>query len=101
MPAKGAVELQPDIASWPPMSLTPVRGTVLGAADFTVFNGDNDRFAVRGVGRLRQDSEDAIQADADARPDGRDSLERRHPAADSRPALEKRPARIPPICQCD
>ena len=46
---KGAVELQPDIASWPPMSLTLVRGTVLGAADFTVFNGDNDRFAVRGV----------------------------------------------------
>ena len=46
---KGAVELQPDIASWPPMSLTLVRGTVLGAADFTVFNGDNDRFAVRCV----------------------------------------------------
>ena len=39
---KEAVELQPDIASWPPMSLTLVRGTVLGAADFTVFNGDND-----------------------------------------------------------
>ena len=46
---KGAVELQPNLASWPPMSLTLVRGTVLGAADFTVFNGDNDRFAVRGV----------------------------------------------------
>ena len=46
---KGAVELQPDIASWPLMSLTLVRGTVLGAADFTVFNGDNDRFVVRGV----------------------------------------------------
>lgn len=49
MPAKGPSKLQPDIASWPPMSLTLVRGTVVGAADFTVFNGDNDRFAVRGV----------------------------------------------------
>jgi hypothetical protein len=46
---KKTVELQPDIASWPPMSLTLVRGTVLGAADFTVFNGDNDRLAIRGV----------------------------------------------------
>jgi hypothetical protein len=42
--------LQPDIASWPRGSLTLVRGTVLGAADFTVFvGGDNDRFTVRGV----------------------------------------------------
>jgi hypothetical protein len=42
--------LQPDIASWPAGSLTLVRGTVLGAADFTVFvGGDNDRFAIRGV----------------------------------------------------
>jgi hypothetical protein len=46
---KSAVDLQPDIASWPVTSLTLVRGTVLGAADFTVFNGDNDRFAIRGV----------------------------------------------------
>jgi hypothetical protein len=46
---KGAVDLQPDIASWPVMSLTLVRGTILGAADFTVFNGDNDRFVIRGV----------------------------------------------------
>lgn len=46
---KKTVELQSDIASWPPMTLTLVRGTVLGAADFTVFNGDNDRFAIRGV----------------------------------------------------
>jgi hypothetical protein len=46
---KSAVELQPDIASWPVMSLTLVRGTVLGDADFTVFNGDNDRYAIRGV----------------------------------------------------
>lgn len=41
--------LQPDIASWPTMTLVLVRGTVLGAADFTVFNGDNDRYAIRGV----------------------------------------------------
>lgn len=41
--------LQADIASWPTMSLVLVRGTVLGAADFTVFNGDNDRYAIRGV----------------------------------------------------
>jgi hypothetical protein len=40
--------LQQDIASWPVMSLALVRGTVLGAADFTLFNGDNDRFAIRG-----------------------------------------------------
>jgi hypothetical protein len=46
---RGAVDLQPDIASWPVLSLTLVRGTVLGAADFTVFNGANDRFAIRGV----------------------------------------------------
>jgi hypothetical protein len=44
---QGAVDLQPDIASWPPMSLALVRGTVLGAADFD--DGDNDRFAIRGV----------------------------------------------------
>jgi hypothetical protein len=41
--------LQADIASWPTKSLVLVRGTVLGAADFTVFNGDNDRYAIRGV----------------------------------------------------
>jgi hypothetical protein len=41
--------LQADIPSWPTMSLVLVRGTVLGAADFTVFNGDNDRYAIRGV----------------------------------------------------
>ena len=46
---KSAVELQADIASWPVMSLTLLGGTVLGAADFTVLNGDNDRFAIRGV----------------------------------------------------
>jgi hypothetical protein len=41
--------LQADIASWPTMSLVLVRGTVLGAADFTVFKGDDDRYAIRGV----------------------------------------------------
>ena len=44
-----ALELQADIASWPVPSLTLVKDTVLGAADFTVFNGENDRFLIRGV----------------------------------------------------
>lgn len=44
------VKLQPGIASWPRLSLTRIRGTVLGAADFTVFNGaDKDRYTIRGV----------------------------------------------------
>lgn len=43
------VALQADIATWPVPSLALVRGTVLGAADFTTFVGaDGDRFAVRG-----------------------------------------------------
>lgn len=47
---KEIVALQPSIASWPAASLTVVRGTVLGAADFTAFNGgDNDRYAVKGI----------------------------------------------------
>jgi len=46
---KSAVELQPDIASWPVMSFTLIRGTVLGAADFALLNGQNDRYAIRGV----------------------------------------------------
>jgi hypothetical protein len=46
---RSAVDLQPDIASWPVISLALVGGTVLGAADFTVFNGDSDRFVIRGV----------------------------------------------------
>ena len=45
---KATVELQPDIASWPAVSLTLVKGTLLGAADFTVFRGETDRFAIRG-----------------------------------------------------
>jgi hypothetical protein len=43
------MKLQPDMAAWRPLSLALVRGTVLGAADFTVFYGDGDRFAIRGV----------------------------------------------------
>jgi hypothetical protein len=46
---KATVGLQPDIASWPPGSLALVKDTVLGAADFTVFRGDSDRFAIRGL----------------------------------------------------
>jgi hypothetical protein len=45
----GVMRLQPDMAAWPPLSLARVRGTVLGAADFTVFYGDGDRFAIHGV----------------------------------------------------
>jgi hypothetical protein len=44
------VKLQPGIASWPRLSLTRIRGTVLGAADFTLFNGAaKDRYTIRGV----------------------------------------------------
>ena len=47
---KEITQLQPDIASWPALSLTHVRGTILGAADFAVFNGsDKDRYAVKGI----------------------------------------------------
>ena len=43
------VALQPAIKTWPRLSLTAIRGTILGAADFTMFNGERDRFAIRGV----------------------------------------------------
>jgi hypothetical protein len=44
------VKLQAGIASWPRLSLTRIRGTILGAADFTLFNGgDKDRYAIRGI----------------------------------------------------
>lgn len=47
---KEIVALQPEIASWPALSLALVRGNVVGAADFTVFNGgDKDRYVVKGV----------------------------------------------------
>jgi len=40
--------LQPDAASWPSPSLALVRGTVLGAADFTAYYNDNlPRIAIR------------------------------------------------------
>ena len=51
--AEGGAEilkLQPEIASWPRLSVTRIRGTVLGAADFALFNGgDKDRYLIRGV----------------------------------------------------
>jgi hypothetical protein len=41
--------LQPDAAGWPSPSLALLPGTVLGAADFTRFNGaDKDRYTIRG-----------------------------------------------------
>ena len=43
------VKLQPEIASWPRLSMARVRGTVIGAADFTALNGDRERFAIQGV----------------------------------------------------
>jgi hypothetical protein len=43
------VKLQAEIASWPRLALARIRGTVLGAADFTLFNGERDRFAIRGI----------------------------------------------------
>jgi hypothetical protein len=43
--ATGLEKLQPDVATWPVPSLALVRGTVLGAADFTY---DGPRFAIRG-----------------------------------------------------
>ena len=97
---KGAVELQPNVASWPPMSLTLVRGTVLGAADFTVFNGDNDRFAVRGVDDFVKIPKAQYKAmrmeDQTTRFSGWASPRRRIPSCS-----RKNPARTPPICQCD
>ena len=60
---KSAVDLQPNIASWPVMSLTLIRGNVLGAADFTVFNGNSERFAIRGVDNFGEDPEGAVQTE--------------------------------------
>lgn len=40
---------QADAASWRPMTLTPVRGTVLGVADYSEFDDDvNQRYLIRG-----------------------------------------------------
>jgi len=39
---------QADTASWKPMTLTAVRGTVLGAADFSEFEDPGQRYSIRG-----------------------------------------------------
>ena len=39
---------QADTASWKPMSLTLVRGTALGAADFSEFENPGQRYRIRG-----------------------------------------------------
>jgi hypothetical protein len=39
---------QSDTASWKPMSLTAVRDTVLGAADFSEFESPDQRYVIRG-----------------------------------------------------
>ncbi len=39
---------QADTASWKPMSLTVVRGTALGAADFSEFESPDQRYRIRG-----------------------------------------------------
>jgi hypothetical protein len=43
------VRRQPDIASWPRLSLARLRGTIVGAADFGLFNGADERYVIRGV----------------------------------------------------
>jgi hypothetical protein len=44
---KGVETVQPDTASWPQFSVTLVKGTVLGAADFAAFNPVETRYAIR------------------------------------------------------
>jgi hypothetical protein len=39
---------QADTASWKPMTLTAVRGTALGAADFSEFESPDQRYLIRG-----------------------------------------------------
>jgi len=39
---------QPDTASWKPMTLTLVRGTVLGAVDFSEVDSPEQRYRIRG-----------------------------------------------------
>ena len=39
---------QADTASWKPMSFTAVRGTALGAADFSEFESPDQRYRIRG-----------------------------------------------------
>ena len=50
MRAEGSLaEWQTDTAAWKPMSVTLVRGTVLGAADFSEFENPSQRYSIRGV----------------------------------------------------
>ena len=47
--AEGSLsQWQPDAASWKPMSLALVRGTILGAADFSEFENPSQRYRIRG-----------------------------------------------------
>ncbi len=49
MRAEGSLtEWQPDTAAWKPMTVTLVRGTVLGAADFSEFENPGQRYSIRG-----------------------------------------------------
>jgi hypothetical protein len=47
----GVQKVQPDAAAWPQMRLALIRGTALGAADFTAFDpgSGRDRFVIRGL----------------------------------------------------
>jgi hypothetical protein len=47
--AEGSLtQWQPNTASWTPMTLTTVRGTTLGAADFSEFESPDQRYRIRG-----------------------------------------------------
>jgi hypothetical protein len=47
--AEGSLtQWQADTASWKPMTLTVVRGTALGAADFSEFENPGQRYRIRG-----------------------------------------------------
>ena len=49
MRAEGSLaEWQSDTAAWKPMSVILVRGTVLGAADFSEFENPSQRYSIRG-----------------------------------------------------
>ena len=47
--AEGSLsQWQPDAASWKPMSLALVRGTSIGASDFSEFENPGQRYRIRG-----------------------------------------------------
>ena len=48
----GIEALQPDTASWPQFSVTLVKGTILGAADFAAINPVKTRYAILGRDRF-------------------------------------------------